>query len=93
MSTSAKRDIVTAKLKKKNYPKLSARAWVIYNAWLVNTQQLGTPTLSVAAYLVILQAFDGAQQAAVGSKDALIVLSCILRSWQAAHRRGDGKGV
>ena len=73
MSTSAKRVIVTAKLKKKNYPQLLARAWVIYNAWLANAQVLGTPTLSVAAYLVILQAFDGAQHAAVGSRDALII--------------------
>ena len=73
MSRTAKRILVTAKLKKTNYPKLLARAWVIYDAWLANAQQLGTPTPSVPAYLVLLQAFDGAQHAAAGSKDALII--------------------
>jgi hypothetical protein len=73
MGTSTRMLLVTAKLKKTNYPKLLARAWVIYNAWLANAQALGTPTPSLPAYLALLDAFDGAQHAAAGSKDSLII--------------------
>lgn len=73
MNTPAKRIIVTAKLKKKNYPQLLARAWVIYNAWLANAQELGTPAPTLPAFLALVQAFDTAQKAASGSKGALII--------------------
>jgi hypothetical protein len=92
MSMPATRTIATAKLKKKNYPHLSARGWVIYNSWLANGSLLGVPTPSVAAYLLILQAYDTAQHAVSGSKDTLIMetrnakallLISAIESWQA----------
>ncbi len=73
MSTSAKRTLVTARLKKSNYPHLLMRAWVIYNDWLANAQLLGTPSPTLPVFLALVQTLDAAQQAASGSKDALVI--------------------
>ncbi len=73
MSTPATRTIVTARLRKRNFPHLLMRAWVIYNDWLANASLLGVSTASLQAFLALVQAFDTAQQAASASKDALVM--------------------
>jgi hypothetical protein len=72
MSTTEKRILVTAKLKTKHYVLLLSRAWAIYNAWLANAASLPTPAPTLAVFLVLLQAYDTAQNQA-STRDKLVI--------------------